>query len=310
MDMNNIKNNLILKTNRGILITKKFSPELMLGLGIIGVVTSTVLACKATLKVDQIKKENQEIIDKINHAKEEIDPKVYSEQDFKRDMGAAYVQGGIRYARLYLPAISLGALSISMLVGSHNILSKRNAAVVAAYKVLDSGFKTYRERVINQLGEDEDRYFMYGLPEKKIKTKVVDPETGKKVEIEEVVCDPPCMLIGNESVYARFFDSSSTQWRKKHDHNIYFLKMQQNYANDLLKSHGHLFLNEVYDMLGIPRSKEGAVVGWVYDSNGDNFVDFGIYNPVNELNRDYINRYEDQGLLLDFNVDGIIYDKI
>ena len=91
-----------------------------------------------------------------------------------------------------------------------------------------------------------------------------------------------------------------------------FLRAQQQYANDKLIAQGHLFLNEVYDMLGLPRTKAGAIVGWVYDDNnavGDNFVDFGIYDVHRETARDFVNGYE-RSILLDFNVDGVIYDLI
>jgi hypothetical protein len=115
--------------------------------------------------------------------------------------------------------------------------------------------------------------------------------------------------VDNEpSGYARFFDESSVQWRSDYTHNTFFLKTQQNYANDLLKIQGHVFLNEVYDLLGLPRSSAGALVGWVYEGDdiGDNYIDFGIFAPENV---DALNGYVPR-FLLDFNVDGVIYDAI
>ena len=87
-----------------------------------------------------------------------------------------------------------------------------------------------------------------------------------------------------------------------------FLNQQQNYANDKLRRQGYLFPNDVYDMLGIPKCKEGQTHGWVYDEKnpiGDNFVDFGIYNISRRKNRDFVNGYE-KVILLDFNHDGNI----
>ena len=81
------------------------------------------------------------------------------------------------------------------------------------------------------------------------------------------------------SQYARFFDESSQYWDKSPEMSLMFLKQQELYANCILKSKGHLFLNEVYDMLGIPQSMAGQLVGWIYDEKnpiGDNYVDFGI----------------------------------
>jgi hypothetical protein len=113
------------------------------------------------------------------------------------------------------------------------------------------------------------------------------------------------------SIYARFFDPTSPSWSKEPEYNLIFLKCQQNYANDLLKSRGHVFLNEVYDMLGMERSKAGAVVGWLLSKNGDtdNFVNFGVFDGREQVARDFVNGREG-AILLDFSVDGVIYDGI
>ena len=109
------------------------------------------------------------------------------------------------------------------------------------------------------------------------------------------------------SPYARLFNDKCAGWSNNSEINYYFLVQQQNYANELLKCHGYLFLNRVYGMLGIPETKAGQVVGWVYDNpNGDKFVDFGLYNNRNENS---VNGYENS-FLLDFNVDGMILDLI
>lgn len=111
------------------------------------------------------------------------------------------------------------------------------------------------------------------------------------------------------SPYARWFDDKSIAWSKDPENNKFFLLRQQDYANEKLKMRGYLFLNDIYDMLGIPRSKAGQVVGWIYDptdATRDSYVDFGIFNI---RNRDFVNEYEGC-LLLDFNVDGPILDRI
>lgn len=111
------------------------------------------------------------------------------------------------------------------------------------------------------------------------------------------------------SQYARVFDDSCKGWRKDPEYNLSYLIEKQEYANGLLKSRGNLLLNDVYDMLGIPRSKAGTMVGWHYDdehSLGNNRVNFGIYNKCNS---DFINGYIST-VLLDFNVDEDVFDLI
>lgn len=111
------------------------------------------------------------------------------------------------------------------------------------------------------------------------------------------------------SPYARWFNETCIAWTKYPEQNHHFLLHQQSYANEKLKARGYLFLNEVYDMLGIPRTSAGQLVGWTYDNEnpiGDNFVDFGLFNTRNE---NFVNGYE-ESVLLDFNVDGMILDRI
>jgi hypothetical protein len=172
--------------------------------------------------------------------------------------------------------------------------------LTAAYGALEKGFNEYRGRVIDKYGEEEDRDFRYGSE----KVEVLDQETGKNKTVTRVGSDDP-------SIYARFFDPYSTSWSKEAEYNLLFLKCQQNYANDLLRSRGHVFLNEVYDLLGVPRSKAGAVVGWILSKNGetDNFINFGVFDGREQVARDFVNGREG-AILLDFNVDGVIYDKI
>ena len=100
----------------------------------------------------------------------------------------------------------------------------------------------------------------------------------------------------------------NTYWTSSNEYNLMFLKKAESFANDKLRINGYLFLNEVYEMLGIPKTKAGQVVGWVYDENnpvGDNYVDFGLYKD-NLSYSDFVNGY-DPAILLDFNVDGNIW---
>lgn len=289
---------------------KKHTPEILVVSGVIGTVVSTVMACKATTKIDEVLAEQKKNIEKTkNYVAENGYSEKYTEKDYKKDLSIFYGKSGIELAKLYAPSIVLGVASITSILAGHNILHKRNVAIAAAYTAVDKGFKDYRKRVIERFGEELDKELKYNIKAKEIEEIVKDEKTGKeKVEKKTInVADP------NEfSDYARFFDDGCTGWTKDPEYNLMFLKDQQRYANDLLKSKGYLFLNDVYDMLGIPRSKAGQCVGWIYDEKypvGDNFVDFGIYDIYNEKARDFVNGYE-RTILLDFNVDGDILDML
>lgn len=291
---------------------QKHSPEILVTVGVIGTAASTVMACKATTKVSVILEETKEKVDQVHTVLEsdEYTEEEYSVEDSKKDLAIIYAQSAVKFAKLYGPSILLGAASITCILASHRILTKRNVALAAAYAGLDKGFKNYRKNVVERFGEAVDRELKYNIKAQKITDVEVD-EDGKEKKVKktvDVVSDNPTMY----SDYARFFDESCPAWQKDPEYNLVFLRAQQQYANDKLIAQGHLFLNEVYDMLGLPRTKAGAIVGWVYDDNndvGDNFVDFGIYDVHREKARDFVNGYE-RSILLDFNVDGVIYDLI
>jgi hypothetical protein len=277
---------------RRALVLEKNSPQLLFGAGLVGMVGSTVLACRATLKLEEVLDEG-----KVNlHKAKTLEHREYTEQDKQRDISIIYVQTSMKVVRLYAPAIAVGSASVAALVQAHSILNRRNAALTAAYLALEKGFAEYRQRVVEKYGEEEDRNFRYGTREVEV---ITDGKKKTAVRVGE----------GEPSIYARFFDPLSTEWSKEPEYNLIFLKCQQNYVNDLLRARGHVFLNEVYDKLGIPRSKAGSVVGWILIGDvRDNYIDFGIWDSDGTV-RDFVNGRE-ASILLDFNVDGVIYDKI
>lgn len=288
------------------LLLKKNSPEILLGLGVAGVVVGTVLACKATLKAEEILLKAKDNLDKIDQVKgmSGVD---YSEEDAKKDIAIVYVQTGVKLVKEYAPAIVITAVSIGLILQSHNLLTKRNAALVAAYKLLDAGFKEYRKRVIQEYGEEADQKFRFGQHEVEI-TEVNSKGKEKKI-IKKV------LGTNDISPYAFVFsEETSTQYKRNYDMNLFMLKSAQHYANDILRIRGHVFLNEVLDSLGIARTPAGAVVGWVsghndHNENNDQVVVFGIEAPVNEEMQNQSDSMF-QPFYLNFNVDGIIYDQI
>ena len=282
---------------------KKHSPEILIVLGVVGTVTSAVMACKATTKIGDILDKTKEFVGVIHeNIGNEALAEEYTQEDAKKDLTIVYVQTCIKLVRLYAPAVLLGAVSITSILASNRILRKRSVALAAAYATIDKGFKEYRNRVLERFGSDVDRELKHGIKAKKFEEVTVD-ENGKEKKTGTTV---NVSNVDGQSGYARYFDEHSRDWQSDWDYNLMFLRSQQTYANDLLKARGYLYLNEVYDMLGIPISKAGQIVGWVYNvANpvGDNYVDFGIY----DTNREVDNGYE-KGFLLDFNVDGNIWD--
>ena len=289
---------------------KQRSPEILVAAGVVGIVSSMVLACKASTKVHDILEDTKEQLSQVKQVLEDekFSKETYSEEDAKKDTTIIYAQTGIKFIKLYGPAIILGSLSIASILTSHNILRKRNVALAAAYTVVDKSFKDYRSRVIERFGEELDHELKYNIKAKEIEEVTVDAKGKEKTKKTTI------SVVNNDgySDYARFFDDGCTGWTKDAELNLVFLRQQQDHANEMLKSRGHLFLNDVYYMLGIPKTKAGQVVGWVYDEKnpvGDNFVDFGIYDSHREVNRDFVNGYE-RTILLDFNVDGPIVDLL
>lgn len=283
---------------------KKHSPEILVVAGIAGTVVSAVLACKATTKVAEILDETKGTLDTIHEGMETgaINGQEYTTEDGKKDTVVVYAQTGVKLAKLYGPAIILGTLSITSILASNNILRKRNVALGAAYAAIDKSFKEYRGRVIERFGEQVDTELKYGIKAKKFEEIEVDPETGKEKKIKKtvMVADPNL-----QSDYAVYFDSKSRNYETNPDYNRMFLKAQQAFANDKLQTRGHLFLNEVLDDLDLPRTPAGQIVGWTKDGP-DGYVNFRII----EVERETEDGHHEPALLLDFNVEGNIWEKM
>lgn len=300
--MNVLKSNM----NKALFVMKNKSPELLIGSGIVLGIAAAVSACKATLKVEEVVDEAKTKLDKIHEAHEHGATEhglSYSEEDYQKDLVTQYTKTGVEFVKLYGPAVIMGCVSVGCILGGHRILTKRNAAITAAYTAVSKAYDAYNERVIEKYGKEEADNLKYGLKTEKI-VETKEDENGNMIgEEKTIVTSDPIA-----SPYSKFFDECSRCWKNNAEYNLMFLRGQQNLANDRLIANGYLFLNDVYDMLDIERTEEGQVVGWVYDKDHPTYVDFGIYNGVRERNRAFVNGYE-SSILLDFNVQGIIKDK-
>ena len=289
---------------------KKNSPEILLGAGIVGFVGTIVLACRATCRADEVLEFHRRKIKDIEDAKEiaDADPEgemSYDIEIYRQDKAIRYLKTTGNLAKLYAPTVAVGALSLACILTSRNIMQKRYLGVVAAYNGLSAAFEEYRKRVRDEYGEGLDKHFRYGTTYEELP---VYDENGKKTkEKEQVEKTETGMVIPNDDS-CRFFDSSNPNWDKNPTFSMMWLRGQQNILNDILHTRGHVFLNEVYDALGFPHTPQGAVLGWI-DGEGDNCIDFGLYDQNKENVRRFVNGV-DNVIMLEFNHDGVIWDRI
>jgi phage N-6-adenine-methyltransferase len=299
------------------LVLTKFKPEILLGLGLVGFGATIFLACKATLKVEEILDTAAEQNEKIEQVRERVVTEQntlggtmisYSEQDYKHDKMIVMAKTGVALAKLYGPALLVGGATIALIGGSYHVLSARNAAVVGLYKATTAAFEKYRARLIDDVGVDKDKQYRYGITQQKVDLQKTDLETGEEKTVKTVtnVINPADM---QDSLYARYFQPGNPNWSDRLEHNLTFLKGQQDYANNRYQTVGHVFLNEVYESIGIPHSDYGAVTGWVNNGKGDGFIDFGFEEIIHKLSTNEVRGYL-PFIKLDFNVDGVIWNLI
>ncbi len=285
--------------SKQILTIKTNSPAILLGVGVVGVTTSVVLACRATLKLSDVLEKGEEDLEKI-----ETTPAVEDEEERSKAKFGVQLQTAIRVVSLYAPSALLLSGSIACLAGSHVILQKRNAGLIAAYTVVSQSFKEYRGRVIADQGKEKDFEYRFGKEEREI---AVEGDTGTEV-VTVKGPDQEGLKHKTEWTYARVFDENNPNWSDVPHQNQNFINMVESSANRRLIINGYLFLNDVYEMLGYPKTEAGQQVGWVInpkEGEGDGIVDFGVWNEGTYKGVEWISGQRD-ALLLDFNVDGVI----
>lgn len=284
------------------LTLRKHSPEILVFTGIGGMIGSAVMACVATRKLEPVLEAHRQNAEDVHKKYEHTD----DEGAQKRDLTKVYMKTSVEIVKLYGPSVAVGALSVTGILTGNDILRKRNIALAAAYTALDTGFKQYRSRVVERFGEEVDRELRFNTHQEKIEVVETD-ENGKEKKVKKNVA-----VIGSDlSDYARIFAYGEARAAEpNYDYNLFFAKAQQELANHMLRANVVLFLNDVYEMLGYPKTVAGQVVGWVYDKNkddhGDNYVDFGI-REVYRKRSDKPGDYE-KVIALDFNVDGPVIE--
>lgn len=284
---------------RAALVAQKFAPEILVGVGIIGGVTAAVWGAKATLELDESLSYSRKMIKDHKELREISNEVDYPKAKYQQDIAISYYRGVQAVVKLYGPPIALGAASIACILSAYGLMRARNTALIAAYNAVETAFRRYRDRVVEEHGEEADYRYINNVRE--ITVEETD-EKGKVVQRKQLVRE-----LVSDDLYIRTFDQSNPQWRGEGDvYNYFFLKSQQNYHNQILHTRGHVFLNEVLAALGFEHTKEGSVVGWVANGDGDNYIDFGVFDALSAP-KDFIDA---KAIRLEFNVDGVIFDLI
>lgn len=302
MNITAFKNVATQGVGRSLFLVKKASPQILTAAGIVGGITAAVMGAKATLELEPV-------VDKLNEGREQMaknklqvtsrGEKLYTEKQQRHDSAYIYTRFGLSIAKLYGPAAAVGSASIVCVLSAQSIMTNRNAALLAGFTAVDKAFQEYRKRVETEIGSDREREIRFDTTPERF------DDTAKGTVSDVLRVDNPA----KHSPYARFFDQTCSSWERRADYNKAFLSGQQEYFNQMLVARGHVFLNEVYDALGIDRTPAGSQVGWTLDGSGDGYIDFGIYNFRSEPARAFVNGLEDS-ILLDFNVEGPIWNKI
>lgn len=287
---------------------KKHSPEILIAVGAVSIVTGTIQACKATLKMQDVLETTSDNLEKI-HGLEDGTLKVkegetYTEEDARKDKTTVYIQTAVKAAKLYGPSIVLIGGGLGCMIGSHIIMRRRYGAAVAAYSAVTTAFNEYKARVKERFGEQTQYELEHGVKAEEVET--TDENGNKKKETayvtEKMIKHP----------YSVIFDESNPNWERDSGYNLIFIKNVEDAANRKLRKKGYLFLNDVYDMLGISNTYIGQFAGWVWDPADpsiDSRVDFGLYDDYNPQKVAFL-QGDEYSVVLDFNCDGNIIDKI
>lgn len=301
------------------------SPEIFMGIGIVGSLMATGLACKATLKAPSIIEENRKNLNDIRLVHATTDKEKYSENDYRKDLAITYTKTAMDIVKLYGPSLVLEVVSLGCLFESNHILRQRNAALTATCASISALYNKYRKNVIEKYGEEVDADMRLGRKTEKVDV-VQEDGTVKKEKVTTVD------TAGNDYLVI-FGPEETNEATKNRDYNESYLINLQNTMTDLLRSRyksakhpGYLYWEEVLPALGFdPReerrtyTKDGQKrksrashhVGWIYDPDnqdlyGDGYVDFRLKSAYNKR----ANAGYEPTFILDPNIDGFIDDYV
>ena len=309
------KENLVRFGMKALMKAKEVSPEIALVAGVAAIGVGTFMMCKATLALEEHIDNRDKELQRVNDAIGDGALPDYTEEIANGDIMKVKTNFVIDVAKSYAPGALVMIGGITLIFLGHKILRDRNTALMGAYSALATAFAAYRKRVIEYDGKEQDVKYMYGDRTPGI-VVAENEETGEEVVTLVESGNEDKYLLG--SPYARIFDAEHTELAASfgddphNDLKFSVLKHIQSMWNSKLQTYGFVFLNDVLDSLGFPKVPEGQLVGWRLLGNGDGYIDFGIENCyTNPECRDIIDKNGfTRKIVLDFNVDGVIYNKI
>lgn len=297
------------------LTLRKHAPTILVIGGTIGLVTAGILACKETTKLDEVLAKGEErtnqLADKINKVEDfketgSVSEEDYTEDDEKKDIVGVYAKNALDVAKLYAPSVILAVASVSAILGGFGILKARHAAITMAFGEMSAAFAEFKNRTKAAVGEEKYREILDGV--------------GK--ELKEVIDDNGNTVVAEVDTVKPIFDPYTFEWNAETTKesgsytkgdpagNLAFLMaVQEAFNNKLRNLTGYVFLNDILEELGLPKTKAGQEVGWVIQPNdeheGDNYIDFGIEN-VDNVDKETMKFT--RNFVLHFNCDGYILD--
>lgn len=296
------------------LFLKAHTPEILVTGGLVGFGVTVVGACKATSKARDILEDKEVALSANDGA---LQDSIISQEQYDANIVRINRQTRWLLVKAYTPTATGLVVSVILVLGGYKMINGRLVKTAAAYKILEDGFGRYRENVRDEFGEEADWRMLNGIRPERLEAAEKEREANRDIAADKKrkKRNFEKRRTAHEEVYSKFFDQYSDRWRRSWtpDQVWEYLRTKQREANDMLSIRKHIFLNEVYDLLGLDRTEEGAVVGWILTKNNPNsFVDFGLDSMPEEERRRFLTaeRNEDIKIWLHFNPDGLIYNMI
>lgn len=280
--MKYVPNAITRTVGRAVLKSQHHSPAILFGVGVVSMGATVALAVKATLHVEDVLIDHEKNMLDIQRV-ESRNPQGDAQHYQKERQHITLVTAG-RLFKLYAPTAVAGVITIACLTTSHRQLTNRNAQITAAYVGLQRFLDGYRGRVREEIGEEKERDVYYAATPVEL---AQDTPNGPK----KVYGTKP----GMRSPYSAMFDDSNPNFQESSTFNEHWFRIQEGLLTNKLRAQGHLFLNEVYDRLALPRTETGQQCGWAMGHpNSDDFIEIRAY-PMHDYHGSY---------MLDFNVVG------